>query len=606
MIHPHIVPQFCKAANAVKQTTRTSNPYPFLEIAMRSVSRFSVLFLTVGVVLASIGLECQDAATAQTPATQTTQVNVLFVNSSVGDDTGNGGERTPFKTITHALRVAQSNTVIMLSKGTYSTETGEKFPLILKTGVSLQGDARTKGRGTTIQGGDEYLSRSFGGQNVAIVAAHKAGMKGVTVTNNNPRGYGLLIESNSPTILENTFANCTQDGISITGNSAAIVRSNYFYGNKANGITIGGTSRPEIKGNVFQQTGFGINIVQDAEPMIVGNQILYNKSGVLVQANARPVLRNNIIQGNKEDGLVAIAQAMPDLGSVSQPGGNEFRNNARYDINAGAAKQVISLVGNTLANERINGRVNTSGTSQAQYSNATPVTRGTLLSTPITRTRPNIVASNTKEEVVVGREIVFSAPEASQTNPQLLPLQPANSLLTQTPIKRKPASKPTNFPIPSSLPISKTNQLPQINYLRIDPNTVEYNSPNSGLLAQAPLSTPISESILPVPNPNVPVGNIGNMPRLPIPDDSTQSQTTNASPTIMPVEQMSSRYRVMVDITSERDQDLVRFLSPGAFVTNWQGRGVMQAGVFSSRYNANEFVKMLYTNGLRAVVEEIN
>ena len=72
-----------------------------------------------------------------------------------------------------------------------------------------------------------------------------------------------------------------------------------------------------------------------------------------MQANAHPTLRNNLIQNSKEDGLVVLAQATPDLGSAAEPGGNQFRNNGRYDINASAAKQVIAASGNTLSNNRI-------------------------------------------------------------------------------------------------------------------------------------------------------------------------------------------------------------------------------------------------------------
>ena len=92
-------------------------------------------------------------------------------------------------------------------------------------------------------------------------------------------------------------------------------------------MTIAGNSSPQVKENVFHQTGFGINIAQNAAPIVIGNQIQNNRSGIVVQAKAHPILRNNIIQDNKEDGLVAIAQAMPDLGSASEPGGNQFQNN---------------------------------------------------------------------------------------------------------------------------------------------------------------------------------------------------------------------------------------------------------------------------------------
>jgi parallel beta-helix repeat protein len=131
------------------------------------------------------------------------------------------------------------------------------------------------------------------------------------------------------------------------------ISRNYFYQNGANGITVSADSRPEIWENVFQNNGFAINVAQNASPIIVGNQISNNRSGIVVQANTSPILRKNVIQSSKEDGLVIIDQAIPDLGNSTEPGGNQFRNNSRYDINPKAGKQVIFAGGNNICKNRI-------------------------------------------------------------------------------------------------------------------------------------------------------------------------------------------------------------------------------------------------------------
>ncbi len=563
----------------------------------------------------------------------TSQVNTLFVNPDVGDDkAGNGSESAPVKTITQALRLANANTVIMLSTGTYSTETGEEFPLMLKPGVSIQGNPSNQGKDIIIQGGGDYLSRSFAGQNVAIVGANQASLTGVTVTNPNRRGYGLWIESSNPVIAENTFSGSTQDGISVSGSAAPTISKNYFDRNGANGITIAGNSSPQVKENVFYQTGFGINIAQNAAPIVIGNQIQNNRSGIVVQAKARPILRNNIIQDNKEDGLVAIAQAMPDLGSASEPGGNQFQNNARYDINASAAKQVISAGGNNLVSDRITGNVDINGT--------------TALAAPTSQPAP--VPNNVLREIPPTGEITFSAPEISETNngqtsnsisannpvsaklnSQVLPLLPAKIPIS-TPIstQQQATSKVANFPTPSSLSARQipTNtqfatpnpaqppDTPQLNYVRIDPNTIEFTAPDypSNSVAQPPVSSmrdqtqqplpiletaaPGASALLPLSNHNIPIDNTRNL------------RTSSAS---MPyggnsATQLGVRYRVVVTLFTEKDQDLVRSLAPGAFPTVWEGQRVMQAGVFSSEYNAKEMLKTLSSNGLRAIMEPLN
>lgn len=599
----------------------------FLESAKLLFFSLSVLSFTVSVGAASTAF--LGSAIAQMPSTPNSapvgektnsQANMLFVNPNSGNDSaGNGSESTPVKTITHALRLANANTVIMLSTGTYSAETGEEFPLMLKPGVSIQGNPSNQGKDIIIQGGGDYLSRSFAGQNVTIVGATQALLAGVTVTNPNRRGYGLWIESSDPVIAENTFTGSTQDGISVCGNAAPTISKNYFDRNGANGITIAGNSSPQVKENVFHETGFGINIAQNAAPIVIGNQIQNNRSGIVVQAKARPILRNNIIQDNKEDGLVAIAQAMPDLGSASEPGGNQFQNNARYDINASAAKQVISAGGNNLVSDRITGKVDINGTIAlaAQNSQSTP--------------------SNVPQEIPSTGEITFSAPETSETtneqtsnsisannpvstqlNSQLLPLVPANVPLS-TPIsnQQQATSKVVDFPTPSSLSArqipatpspAQSPNTPQLNYVRIDPNTIEFNAPEypsnsvaSTRQTKQPLpiveaTAPNASALLLLPDRNIPISNPRN-----IQTSSVTMPDRGNSAT-----QFGIRYRVVVPLFTDKDKDLVRSLAPGAFATVWEGQRVMQAGVFSSEYNAKEMLKTLSSKGLRAIMEPLN
>jgi parallel beta-helix repeat protein len=629
LISPHI---FLKHRQAdirdALPIAKGRKPYHlFLKIVMLSVFRFSALCFTLStcvanITLLGIGLE---TAIAQMPGASNpmpvgertlSQVNVLFVNPSAGDDNGNGGERAPFKTITHALRVAQPNTVITLSRGTYSTQTGEQFPLFLKPGVSIQGDARNKGRGIVIAGGGEYLSRNFGSKNVTIVGANQAGLTGVTLTNpndpedskrGNPPRYGLWIESSSPVITENTFADSKNDGVMVTGNGTPSISKNYFYRNGANGITIAGNSRTEVRENIFQQTGFGINIAQNAEPLVVGNQVQYNRAGIVVQANARPILRNNLIQGSKEDGLVILAQAMPDLGNTSEPGGNEFRNNGRYDINASAAKQLIAASGNTIASDRINGKIDLRGTSAPLVRNSalSPVSNNTAVASEITFSAPGSETRNRVTAPLLGNV------GASRLNNQLMPLIPATSpLAVRSENQPQPNSKAGGFPTPSKVEgyretATRANSA-QVNYVQIDRNTIEFTAPPSPQTANnqaqawqfAPPQPP-SNAIA-----TAPVGNNSDIQQ-PAPQSSPvaysrgPSLTPNASP-------MGTRFRVVVEVTNERDLELVRFIAPGAFSTVWQGKTVMQAGVFSSNYNAQEMVNMLGSNGLRAVVEPLN
>jgi parallel beta-helix repeat protein len=530
-----------------------------------SVSPFSLLNFTAGVGVASVTLlganlssAIAQISTVTSPRIQGETTNVqmktLFVNPNIGDDkNGNGSDctdpnRTPCKTITRALQLAQPNTVIMLAPGEYSAKTGEIFPLILKSGVAIQGDIQTKGRNVNIIGGGEFLSRSFGGQNVTVVGANQASLSGVTIVNANPRGYGLWIESTNPVVQDNTFTGSTQDGIAVTGNATPSISRNYFFRNGANGMTISGTARPEVRENIFEQTGFGINIAQNAAPVIVANQIQQNRSGIIIQANARPLLRNNLIQGSKEDGLVVISQAVPDLGTAIDPGRNDFRSNGRYDINAQAAKELISAAGNNLARNRFVGRLDIQGT------------------TAVARTIPSRNLPN--QEIPTNNQgIVFAAPTqpstSVQTQPQLLTRRniPENNQLPSLPRTNLQANNQELQP--------QTNQL---NYVQLESGAIEFTAPSA--------SNPVVETA-------------GNLEKLPTPRGFANTS-------------QNARYRVVVLLANDQQRELIRSLSPDAFATIWQGRRVMQVGVFSSEGNAYEVANALISRGIRAIVEPLN
>lgn len=555
----------------------------------------------------------QQLPLTQLPLVSSTKLqgNVLFVNPSVGDQTiGNGSEAAPFKTITQALKSAQPNSVIVLFPGTYSTSSGETFPLRLKQGVSIQGDPRTRGSNIIIQGGGTFLSPTFARQNITILGANQASLTGVTVTNSNPRGYGLWIESSNPAVSDNTFTGNSHDGISITGNSAPTIRSNYFHQNGANGMTIYGTSQPEVRENVFEKTGFGVNIAQKAAPILTGNRITQNRSGIVTQANAQPVLRGNVIEGNIEDGLVAIATSQPDLGTKTAPGGNVFRQNGRYDINASASKQVIPAFGNQLANAQISGNVDLAG-----------------INLVATQKIPQSVRTHELKEIPIVLPPAQS-PEsvgvvtAMTTTPIVIPVPPPASM-SQVP---SPSSPPQtlSFSQINSSTLNQTRDKAGAGNTQLPPASGSDTAigipipptPSQPLALPPPkigdLTLPVLQSaqiveaeLLPVPSGNIPIGNTRNLPKVPVP---TRSRTTAIGSPPLPPNRATSlglRYRVVVEAGTESKQALVRSLVPGAFRTFSNGQVFMQVGAFSERTKADEMLQMVTSKGLRGALEQI-
>ncbi len=554
-----------------------------------------LVFAAAGLGVRPMSVSAVESPEAESIAqAQTSELNILYVSSSGGSDSGgNGSDRAPFKTLTYALSVAPPNTAILLAPGTYSAQTGEQFPLMLKSGVTVQGNPNTRGQNIVIKGGGYFLSPTWAGQNIAILGADGAGLSGVTVTNPNDRGYGLWIESSSPTVVNNTFSGNTHDGISVVGTSRPAISGNLFSKNGANGITIFNRSEPFVRDNVFENTGFGVNVAQQASPMLVGNQITRNKDGVVVQAEARPVLRNNYIEKNQRDGIVAIAQSLPDLGTATAPGGNVIRNNGHHDVNNAAKGQVIPAYGNQLAIDRTAGRVDVAGTfspapsmggSAAQLStdrasrpdpvNALPVyTPGRL--TPRTSSVPVVVP-----------------PPVSGRSGQNLPTLGSVRPLTP-PRSANPESAVGSIAIPVPVPEFR----PPVSAIPDRPNFEPNFEPNFDS------STPVvSEGLLPVPSSRIPLGRGGYVPAglggNSVSDDGDNSPSFDRSIAL------NYPYQVIVDPNGAVDLAKLRAIVPDAFRTFIGGRTAMQAGAFKDRQEAEELLQRLSDSGLNARIEE--
>ncbi|MBR8826311.1 MAG: DUF1565 domain-containing protein [Gomphosphaeria aponina SAG 52.96 = DSM 107014] len=338
--------------------------------------KFNLARLILGGIAIIIPLNLMPLADAQTIKLDykqnREQAIVLHVNSAQGDDgQGKGTESLPLKTITHALKIAQPKTVIMLAPGIYSVETGEEFPLYLQTEVTIQGSPASLGHNIIIQGGGLFVIGPVKSQNVTIAALERArGITGITVINPDPRGYGLWIESANPHITHNTFTRNGSIGVAVNGKGAPTIAHNYFYNNGGNGLVIYGHAQPQVTDNEFENTGFGISVMENAAPLFRGNKLKGNKIGIILAGNAQAILRNNMIENSTENGLVAIAQSVVDLGRVNTPGGNTFRGNRLLDIK-NSSENPINAFGNDLTGNT-EGNINITKLASASTQSPSP------------------------------------------------------------------------------------------------------------------------------------------------------------------------------------------------------------------------------------------
>jgi parallel beta-helix repeat protein len=519
----------------------------------------------------------------------------IFVDAANGSDTrGDGSRNNPFKTITYAIQRAEAGSVIQLFPGVYSEESGETFPIRLKAGLTLRGDESTLGEGYLITGGGTYMSPTLGRQNVALLAETGAEVRGITLRNQGRRGYALWVESASPRILNNSFVGSIHDGIFIAGASNPWVEGNRFYKNGANGISVLGTSQPTIVNNLFQETGFGLTIDQRSAPVVRNNRILQNRTGVVVGGSSRPILRNNLIAQNLETGLTAITNAQPDLGTATDPGNNIFEGNGQYDINNATRGLRLNANGNQLRGQ-VKGDLDLSGqTTVAALPDSAPrpIAPGTLAlpsapAQPATPRDPRPAAETPSTlPVVTVPQSTDPSPVASLSGSggRVLPNVPAQPADTQpqaqefvavpfTPDGSTAPAQPVG-PAPAA-PVPRPPSAPLTDITTLLPPPARRSSAGIPATPSAPTTTPVAPPVVAVGNDSV-------------------------SPT-----RTATQFRVLVTPKSSDDLNRLRQLIPEAVETVFNGRTVLQAGLYDSRSQAQSVLDRLLDAGFEAVAEMI-
>ncbi len=508
-----------------------------------------------------------------TPAIAQPQ-NIIYVNPQTGSDRPDQGRSTtPFKTITYAMSRAQSGQIIQLADGTYSSASGEQFPLKLRSDLTLRGHEANKGKDIVILGGGTLRTGSGFPQNVAIAVGDRAELRGVTVTNPNSRGYGLWIENASPAIANNTFLDNKQDGGLITGKSTAIISSNQFFRNGTSGLAIEGAASPDIRGNLFQQTTFGMSIRQDAAPQITENTFTQNQNGILIQANAKPVLRGNAIVHNRNYGLTISDMASPDLGKPNDDGNNTFQGNGTFDVQ-NVSRNAVAVNGNQLDSKRVKGNLQLSAVRSPSHLFAN---NPTATATTAKTVMPNASAINTPK-----------SDRFANINQQL-----EQQIATSQPMNLAP-----NLDNPPAL-VSSTSLANQGNQAN---NPFWYEPATSVIIRITPksFSSPlpanpeISTSLPPVRS-RPPSGEPVNQPIQIAPLSNTSFKPQNPP-----------RYRVVVPVSSANAVAQVRQIVPNSFASRLNGYLVVQIGAYSDRNIAEVQVSRLAQQGLSARIESIN
>ena len=468
------------------------------------------------------------------------EVTTIYVDARRGTDSNEGTRNSPLKTITQALRQANGQTTISLAGGTYSEETGEVFPLVIKDAITLKGITHAQGQGVVIRGGGSFLSPTAAEQNVAIAAIKKASaVQGVMVTNPNSRGHGLWIESASPEVTHCTFTRNGNTGLSVNGNSKPLIQNSYFYNNSGNGLLVYGNSAPTVRNNLFESTGFGVSLVQQATVTLENNQFQGNRIGIILEGSSKGIMRENTIVSSQESGLVAIADSQVDLGSIGEPGNNLFRRNQKLDIQ-NLTPNTISATG-TQVNGATQGQID----FNAEVATASP-----------NRQLNSSIDSRLRANPLPKRE-----PIANNTTPEADP--PINQVET----------------LPPPPPIGDRSD-------RSTQKELVFSAPDSQ-------NNAVSGQI--VTTINVDSASNSNLP-------SSSNNVRSLSDLLTNSNLGTPRYRVLVEVENKNQQQQIVNRHPEAFNTTYQGKSMLQIGAFSDRSLAETASRSLANLGFQSYI----
>lgn len=554
----------------------------------------------------------------------------LYINPNQGDDLNSGTRKSPLQTITQALKIAEADTVISLAPGTYSKETGEVFPLIIRDRITLQGILGGNGRNVVVRGSGSFISRTGAGQNVAIAATKKtAAIKGLTIINSHDRGHGLWVESANPEISHNTFIRNGNTGLSVNGLSKPIITNNYFRNNGGNGLLIYGQSSPIVSENIFDNTGFGISLVQQSQAVIEDNEFRGNRIGLIFEGDSQGKLRGNTILNSWEYGLVAIANSRVDLGSSGQPGENVFRGNKKLAIQ-NITNNIISASG-TQVGGATEGQIDLSDNSIAVVA----------IDSDSANLASNNRASRLRDNPLPAKGSIIERSPRLSANQQAVINNPPRSTFNSS-SGNKPTAEPEVLPAPPVvkkpkplsplLPSSRLTKSPRVN-LQTDnsSNRANLNSgaatndsanPNNSNKKEFVFTAPRSpRPLLPqlnrldsskpntLPPPATSTQKPANLPLPPLKSPSvlgsnSNRRNVNSLSDLLGGSRSAARFRVLVEAEQSNQQKQILSLYPSAKRTVYQGKSMLQVGVFSDRSAAEKVSRSLANLRLTSYILE--
>jgi len=491
---------------------------------IRQWGQWAVLMAGLLGTLGVLELGFRPSAWANQSMMQAAVSQLIFVHPVLGNDaTGDGSPRSPFRTITHAAQTAPPNAVILLAAGTYAAANGERFPILLPPGVTVQADPTTGGEGVVIQGPIAQGSvPPTAGATAPTTALRPAARPPAPIAPQASISAEVIEEPAVPFPFAAAGAGFlpatpTGDFPASSGlNSPRGVAPRTF------GRAAGGRS---------PSSASALPAVPMPTPMSVPAQ-------VPPQSFQAPYLRG-----------IPISVAPPVV-VYPQP-------------------------------------------SQAGVENSSLPSQS--ISTESTE---SFVAPTFGIAPTPGRRPVEQ--RAFRPLPQRTPQGGAVALL---PSRQEPV---VNFQGAIEIPVPPPERSGPGSLRQPGATMQRYERPPAvgrSPVAVSPAAAYPQYTLLPVPDPNAPIGNVSGVPSVPV----SSARPRPTTPIASRASELGLRYRVVVPATDAAVQDRVLSVFPGAFLTYDRRQSVvMQVGAFNSEANAQDVIDILRRNGVRAQIERVD
>ncbi|GEM_PF-2831392 len=271
----------------------------------------------------------------------TVAVDTFYVSPSGSNLTGAGVKNNPWRSLAFALNKLASDSlhpkVIKLANGVYSASTtGESFPLVLKSWISLIGSDQLN----TVIDANRSERVLIGQNNANILITQLAIRNGLTQadTSDDSRGGGLLLRNCRQIIitscaLRSNEARTLGGGVFIDGGSDISLENNFIEKNLAvDGAAIycSRTKSAKFIANLIQhntaKNSAGGIYIDRASPIVQRNRIRWN--------NANPAI-------SKNTGGIIVRSGNPIIGGGLGTG-NDIHNNL-----GGAFASQLQVIDNT-------------------------------------------------------------------------------------------------------------------------------------------------------------------------------------------------------------------------------------------------------------------